>query len=298
MATHKRNTELNIMSPPVPMVAAKGDNITDDTAAIQNIVNYAQNNGYGTVFFPYTSNGYLLSSTLTIDVSKIKVVGDGVKLNFTNSDIAIKFISPSNNVYANLLRQISGLEIIGPGKSVTTSIGIQFADTTGNYAPLIDIRNCFIHEFYKDVTWSNNTWLTTFTKCGFEHCFYDVYFPTGLSNSGENIVFDGCYFFNGDNGVYNAGCQMRFTNCSFDYLTSRFVQCVNGGVCFLDNCHIEGNADNDYWLYTFGSNSLIIVKGGTLTIAGAKTNYNIGQGNNSDGGIHLSNVYLLLPGAG
>jgi hypothetical protein len=297
-ALHIRTTELNVLNPPSSLIVAKGDNTTDDTSAIQAIINYAQSNGYTSVYIPNTTNGYKLTGTIIIDISKTKIISDGAKLNFSNSGIAIQFITSSASAYNYPLRPISGLEIVGAGSTNTATIGIQFSDSTGDFAPHIKFHNCVIHEFYKGVTWSNNTWLTSFNECNFYHCEYDVYFPSGLTNSGENIVFNNCVFFNGDYGIYNAGCQMRFVNCSFDYLNKRFIQSVTGGICLLDGCHIEGNADTDYWLYVSGSQSSILVKGGTLAITGAKTAYQIGQSNSSDGGIHLQNLYLIINSGG
>ncbi|MED3832939.1 hypothetical protein [Peribacillus frigoritolerans] len=293
----KANSEINVLFPPYPLVAAKGDLRTDDISAIQAIINFAQNNGYGTVFLPYTPNGYKLGDTLTVDPSKIQLKGEGVKLNFINTGIGINFASSSslNVTYSNNIRPLEGFEIIGLGRNIsTTSVGIQFSNTTGNYAPMVNVKNCSIRGFYKGITWGCNTWLTTHDKVNVYDCVYDVFFPNGLVNAGEQLAFNNCAFFNSDYGIYNAGCQMRFTNCSFDYINYKFIECTGGAVIWLSNPHIEGSSDNDHWLYASGSTSTIVLQGGSIAINGTKTNYSIGRGAASDGGIHLDSVFLLF----
>ncbi len=52
-----RMGQLNVM-----MFGAKGDGVTDDTQAIQKAIDFLDKRGGGKLFFPYTPNGYLLSS--------------------------------------------------------------------------------------------------------------------------------------------------------------------------------------------------------------------------------------------
>lgn len=54
---------LNVQNPPNNIVAAGGDGVTDDTAAIQGCIDYAFNNGGKTVYFP---SGNYLTGSLTL----------------------------------------------------------------------------------------------------------------------------------------------------------------------------------------------------------------------------------------
>lgn len=54
---------INIKNPPVPLVGASGDGVSDDTSRIQNVIDYLKNNfGGGNIYFP--SGKYLISSTI------------------------------------------------------------------------------------------------------------------------------------------------------------------------------------------------------------------------------------------
>lgn len=85
---------INVKSPPAPLVAAKGDGVTDDTAAIKAIIDYVFAAGGGVVFFP--PGTYKLMSSLIIK-SNVHLIGCGVStiLDFSSivSGSGVKFDS-------------------------------------------------------------------------------------------------------------------------------------------------------------------------------------------------------------
>lgn len=72
----------------VKAYGAKGDGVTDDTAAIQAAINACQSNGYGGIVFIATGGRYLVSDTLSITGQNVHIIGPGwsmPKAEATNS---------------------------------------------------------------------------------------------------------------------------------------------------------------------------------------------------------------------
>ena len=67
------------------MFGAKGDNITDDTQAFKNAIEYGKNNGCTVFYLP--QGKYILSDTIRIDFDGFTLKGDGNNLNGNNSTI-------------------------------------------------------------------------------------------------------------------------------------------------------------------------------------------------------------------
>lgn len=105
---------------------AKGDGATDDTAAIQAVLDLG-----GDVYFPATRNGYRISSTLTVSTSGVNIFGDGgsqssfINLNGQISDV-FKVTAPSDVEFRNL----SAIDFAARGTSDVQMYFIRFEDTS------------------------------------------------------------------------------------------------------------------------------------------------------------------------
>ncbi|OKP91421.1 glycosyl hydrolase family 28-related protein [Paenibacillus sp. P32E] len=121
---------------------AKGDGVTDDTAAIQSAINYVYSNGGGKVFFP--KGIYLISSQLFMK-AKVFLVGvvpgnvlyDAVDktastLKYTGNDWAVKFTESPNASQSGII----DLNIIG---NTSAKGGIKINDTINNVDPSLDL---------------------------------------------------------------------------------------------------------------------------------------------------------------
>ncbi|MGM0882592.1 MAG: glycosyl hydrolase family 28-related protein [Bacillota bacterium] len=151
---------INVKHPPAPLVAAKGDNVTDDTAVIQAAINYLMTNGGGTLEFPpgdYVINGTLYTHQDTFDnndrLSPIEFRGatpvfsdlfNTKKRNVTrlikrNSGVilAVNYTTTQECVYTGVYRnlKVRNIAFYGTGttdvkytnvqSSVTTTTGIE-----------------------------------------------------------------------------------------------------------------------------------------------------------------------------
>jgi hypothetical protein len=73
-------SEINVKCPPTPLVGAKGDGITDDSSALQAIMDYAKDNGYMGVYFPI--GWYVIGTELIIKTNQFSIRGSGMCSSF------------------------------------------------------------------------------------------------------------------------------------------------------------------------------------------------------------------------
>jgi hypothetical protein len=68
---------VNVLSPPSPLVSAKGDGVTDDTVALQNIITSHEGK---IIIIPYTNSFYLLSAQLDLPSNTHLIIDGTIKL--------------------------------------------------------------------------------------------------------------------------------------------------------------------------------------------------------------------------
>jgi hypothetical protein len=162
---------------------AKGDGVTDDTAAIQAAINAAMTGTGANVYFP---NGtYQVSSTLNIPNlvnGKSVFYGSGAVINSTFNGVLF------NN--ESLWVSFRDLTLSGPGKANANSIGVQgtmydwYFENVSVFNFAIGIRaNGGSHLYLKCFFGSNG-------KC---------IWPSNFANI---ISIDSCYFSSSDYGLY------------------------------------------------------------------------------------------------
>lgn len=120
---------------------AKGDGVTDDTAAIQNAINSLTNGG--DVIFPYTPASYLISNSLTLK-NNIRLIGLGrrpkIKSNGSITTYIINGLNCSNCIIQNL-----DLDMNKVTNTAGTTFGIYLKNSNN-----VTIQDCTIQKIEGD----------------------------------------------------------------------------------------------------------------------------------------------------
>lgn len=185
--------------------------------------------------------------------------------------------------------------LIGPGAASTIS-GIKFGTVvTTHFGAFAVIDGFYIAGFQYGITWGSDSWLQSIGSGKITACLWGIYYPAGLTNSGECINFARCAVTACTNGVYASGGNLHFAGLSLDYNTNKSIYAQGGGAVRANQFHLESNLDNDYWLLCQDANSIISLDQGDLynTTSGTKTAFPIGQCNNSGAAqINLGDVAI------
>ena len=249
---------------------ARGDGVTDDTAAIQKAINACAAAGGGVVYFP--AGVYLISSTLTINADNVQIEGAGwaaqimPAAGWTNGAYLIFVQQPTGGTgfrYGFVMRDI---------RLACASVnGVNGVRLQSTYYALLDhvrITNCAGNGVFFDGTSSQFGAYTTLRACAItngvgatsnavytlnyhefvtlENCNFSWYNTAGAFgvNIGdtdnyriENCVFDECDTAIGMNFVTNS----RVTGCTFDRAVTTFISLTG-----TQECTVEGNIFQDY----------------------------------------------------
>jgi hypothetical protein len=256
-----------------------------------------------TLFWP--KGTYVITSTLLYDyVNYSMVFESGATIDATAvSGYALKVQSlisadPSwNKLYNAPTNGITGMHLIGTQSA--GHYGILFAENSSSLynGGNTKLKNCSIEQFDRGIEWGNNAYLNSQIDCQVFRCNTCLYYPSGLTNSGEGVRFVNCAFFNSLQVANLSATTFVFDSCSFDYFTNYAVFCQVGAVARLNNAHIETNLNGDYWLKTVDSLSAIILESPLFAITGPRT-LELGNSVNTDGGIKLLSPFAAFAGTG
>lgn len=139
-------TQVNVLSAPSGYTSAKGDGVTDDSSAIQALINYVNGKGGGVLYFPPTTTGYLITPNLVIK-DNVKLIGTKTKITFKSS------ASAGANAFSNFTDSLNLVHI--EGFNFVTTKDYTLTDTYATFAvsnvTLVHIKNC-VKLVLKDIT--------------------------------------------------------------------------------------------------------------------------------------------------
>lgn len=208
---------------------AYGNGTTDDTTAIQNAINAANNAGGGIVFFP--AGTYLISSTLTAYTGLIQLVGVGwasiIKMSTDNTSI-LDFGASGNRAFG-LWLTYSNVQ----GSANTNAVAIRTVQLYESALQFLRITNCYTGIGVPQSTIYGKTTNYLFS-CSIEHLEISQYSGYGI-------------YIKGYGGVGNTGSAMKNiyiynqqTRGSATLLTAKAgIHLEDMGECHLDQCNVE-----------------------------------------------------------
>jgi hypothetical protein len=206
LASHKADIAkvyISVTNPPAPLVAAIGDGVTDDKAAIQAVIDYVAGLGGGTVFFPkgiYKISGYLLAKENVSLVgvnrfcSKIKAVADhdiiriyntahitiiGIEVEgWANEPDFTGFPGVQNGISVERSHDIH-IEECGMSYCSGSGIIVTGKDGSGTYGPN-DVYNVWVTKNQISRCDINVVFFAGAHKCFFTHNIVEYSFRNGL----------------------------------------------------------------------------------------------------------------------
>lgn len=232
---------------------AKGDGVTDDTAAFAAAVAALGSTG-GKVFVPSSPTAYMLASELTVPRNVIvECAGpDSVQLRSTATTKPAIVWADAGSRSAYHRGGMNNCTLSGPGSS-TSTIGIYVGgdpastiSASTDYGDFLTFYNDKVQNFGTGYQVGDNSWENRFYSVLFTNNTTGVNIPANITNSGENTAFFGGAIQNGTTGVVNnnPNADLVFNAMSFDGLSSSVAvagtsaSTIGGGIAFTDS-HVE-----------------------------------------------------------
>ena len=279
-------------------VGATGLGVINDVADIQlahdNIVATGK---FGVLTLP-SGSVFKCDSGLTINVSLVRIDGNGSKLDFSGmtSGYAITLTGKGTGTpYTQGVGGIRGVEVAGPGYASSVT-GIMFNTASEAGPAQITLEGTSVHDFLVGHTFMNNAYCINIHGGNVYGCGTGVQQASGFANYGERISYVGNTIFNCATtaiDMQNANGAFVFTSCSFDYSTR--VASVLAGRVFLNNCHVEASNYAAEPFYLSGSTgATLVMNGGWLLCTGTNTSNiaYVGTTASKGGGAFFRDVFM------
>lgn len=275
----------------VKFYGAKGDGTTDDTTAIQAVINGLPAAG-GVVYFP--AGTYKLSSALTVGTA-VTLIGDGALtsiLHQTSTTSNGIFLTEASTYVSDVT--ITALQILGPSSGSGVGIyGSADADTQGVWR--VNVDNVVVTSMGGNGIEIHNALVSVFNKVQSSFNNANGFYLEGIP-VGTSCTFISCYAkSNGSRGYYlNNVVYSSLNGCASDFNQNGYVFNICAGVT-VSGCGSEtqtvdhfvfsggnGNALIGCWTYQNAHYALNVLGGESgLTVMGFTENGPVGGAVNS-----------------
>lgn len=265
----------------------------DDGPALQALLNA------GGVVRLRPSATYKLTTGITIDPTRATLSGPLTILDASANTAgpAITITGSVNPPYRQVRDVLQGVELIGPGKTATGTIGIKF-DTNpavGSSSHLM-CRTVNVRGFEIGVQFNSSAYCITFDGSDVYNCAVGIDLPNVTSDAGERIQWNNGTVYNNDLGFRNhknVG-EIMFIGTSVDYNAQHAD--INDSRVYLIGCHVEKNtADTARPFKLAGNSATLVMLGGWMVHSPngvSACDYIFENNAGAGGGVYLTNVYF------
>ena len=160
------NLTIDVKNPPLPLIGAKGDGVTNDTDNINAIIQYAKNNGGGKIYFP--SGTYMIETAISNTTEKgIVIDGDNIHIELSDGAV-LKAIPNQYPKYSILTFKDMKHGRVKGGKIIGDRIEHDYTSISGTHefgfgvhiysAENITVEKCYISDLTGDCIeiWGRN----------------------------------------------------------------------------------------------------------------------------------------------
>jgi hypothetical protein len=245
LAKNTNYAKWNAINVKVPFVGnltgAKGDGVTDDTAALQAIFNYATANKIGAVYLP--SGTYIITNTIHLSTTMdgITIFGDSRNLTIiqNNADVTSIDFQQSGivrDIYIRDLKIIGVLNAVNAVPAINLKSSSTYQYSSKCYIENVDIRQGYdgiafdsiIMSSFKNVNVSsckNDGFVgTTFvTSTIFQNCYANAVGRYGYNTPASYVTFQNCACDNAGSDAYHiiglGGGNVSFISCDAEFLS-------------------------------------------------------------------------------
>ena len=281
---------------------AKGDEVTDDTAAIQACIDAAPQ--YSKIYFPASATKYMISSALVINKA-LNIEGE---MSYISQTVNTANIFEINSGTLIEYLKISGFIFnFGTGVAASATTGKAITVTGGTNVGFLRLDRLLINQpkygVYADA--NNYIWMSKFTQVQTVESYSSGFYLYNTAGAGTTTVLENCFVnsVTTDDYAYYIRSQVttKLMACAADnvkrwgYFASVYIKVEN---CSGENLKFSQATNNNFINFsTFRGDAAIVEN---LSLSFTYADYSAMTSKNliySDGCLDAKNIEITTPNA-